>query len=402
MKKAILMPIICLLIIALGSCHAVESSSSETLYPSATYAEGDYIWCAVSSLPVNGIRYYNTLTDSVSSLCTDPLCNHLNDCPLLKLTVDSIIAEDSMIYANVRDMQNERCAIVRFDFQNQSRKDIITDTDNGLSDRWCIYGDDIYYLQRNEQNIRNIFKCNKQGGTPEQITDLTGSIEDFKVYNGDVFYALANILYRNGDPIFTIPDPIITFDYDIYDGYLYYTIGHEYIEYEEGGELDYNYVLAMNSRVDLYRMPLDTPHAEGELILENILNRLRFIDGSIYYQPFTGVDLAFRYKTDPDSDEYISIYNSYDSTLMRYEMKSGKSKTLFNDNDMLVNYIAALTDRYIIAYCVPYADAEWIDEEAREVDSYFYMDNADYYKLTYDGEIVGHVGFYKNNRGSIS
>ena len=103
----------------------------------------------------------------------------------------------------------------------------------------------------------------------------------------------------------------------------------------------------------------------------------------------------------PDTDEYTYIYNSYDSTYSRFNLNEKKNEILFKGKELLINHVAALTDQYIIAYCVPYADAEWIDEEAREVDSYFYMDNADYYKLTYDGEVVGRVGFYENERGVI-
>lgn len=103
----------------------------------------------------------------------------------------------------------------------------------------------------------------------------------------------------------------------------------------------------------------------------------------------------------PDEEEYAYLYNYNNSTIRRYSLASGKDEALFEGRDILLSEINALTDKYIIAYCVPYADAEWIDEEAREVDSYFYMDNADYYKLTYDGEVVGRVGFYENERGVI-
>ncbi len=401
--KRLLAILLGLSMVLCGCTSAEVDAANETLYPSATYADGVYVWCAVPGTEINGIRYYNTVTDTTSSLCTDPLCNHFSECYLFRLYVNSIIAHDGMIYANVIDFSSadSNSAIIRYDFNNQSRKDLVVSENRGVSQHWCISGDYIYYLKRDEHNTSNIFRIQTNGHNEEQITFYTdSSIYDFKVYNGDIFYAKDNMIYRNDELFFTIPDPILTFQYYLYDGYFYYTVNNKQIKYSEDGDLPYNYVLHANSKANVYRLPIDNPQGESELVLENVKDKLTFYDQYIYYNPFTEIQLAFKYIMS-DTDEYTYIYNSYDSTYSRFNLNEKKNEILFKGKDLLINHVAALTDQYIIAYCVPYADAKWIDEEAREVDSYFYMDNADYYKLTYDGEVVGRVGFYENERGVI-
>ncbi|MBQ4575645.1 MAG: hypothetical protein IJA85_10710 [Clostridia bacterium] len=387
----------------LYGCRSVGTDvKDETLYPSATYADGVYVWCTVPSM-TNGIRYYNSKSDSVSSLCNDPICDHMNeDCVLFQLLPDSLIAEDQIVYAIMSNTFENKDIIIRYDFANQKRKDLVSGEYRSLTNDWCISGDYLYYITRDEiGQVPNVFRVPKNGRKSEQVTFSDSmNIETFRVYDGDVYNIRGDDVYRNDEFYFKIPGNVYRFSFELYDGYLYYTTDSSR-DITVSDSQEENIRILESNRADVYRFPLTEGIESAECIIRDANYRITFRDGYIYYFPFVDYELAFCYTMPPDEEEYAYLYNYNNSTIRRYSLASGKDEALFEGRDILLSEINALTDKYIIAYCVPYADAEWIDEEAREVDSYFYMDNADYYKLTYDGEVVGRVGFYENERGVI-
>ncbi len=257
------------------------------------------------------LNVYDTRTGEQFHLCPDPLCNHINECPLypFRYGMDFVVSpneskEGPVIYFETQDPGAEfrrghewgGYYMCRYDYASQSMK-VLAGPYKPTGTTWA------FNVQTNTI-YHTVFESDEHGTTYIEAYELDGNTAQWthlctlptqavpSYIDGDVLYfdTITTAIYRlhMGDPEKQVEE--LEQKGKVYAGYIYYM---DYTnadkiriplpdELQEYALYDASFGYGEDHAADLYRIALDIPNAKPELMMEDISVRYNIKHGGGY------------------------------------------------------------------------------------------------------------------------
>lgn len=217
----------------------LEQSSGETVYDTDLYSGGKYSeWSdgGFYTTTDNNIVYFTVNdkfcyitgdSDQVYSICSDPLCFHNNsDCPVYNLSTQKMpVVCNNVMYAVGFEGDTSNLVLYSIDFTNNQKKALYI-TQNGLSQLFRL-GKYIYFFESISSNAKSVIRYNIDTEKTVRVTTMgINSIWRAKTYDNYIYYiddegCLCSNNYNLSDEIIIIDDKYVE-DYYIYNGNIYF------------------------------------------------------------------------------------------------------------------------------------------------------------------------------------
>ena len=382
------------LLLLLSSCGKPVPDSAKTLYGSTDRfaAAGEVLWHC--DLEARNLRWLDPVSGRTGSAHSDPLCGHEweDDCPFAFLFLYSLAADGNILWFSGQKMgmDQDSAAVFRWDMEAQKLTKI-ADLCEGASvflDKWCVSGGFLWYaytvteeITASGQAVRyEIRKIPLSGGEPETAADMgEDSMFRFWVEGGSLYTSHfgERDICRDG-AFFADPGGGTL---AVADGWLWCCRNIHIMEREPD---DPDTSPTGFIECELWRVPLDDPGSEGELVLTPAVSAAPFFgeDGQVYIEPYAG-RLLFRGKglwPGSGRDQTTYVYGGTDR-ILAFDPGSGETKEFLRFGaDFLCYGLYGLGEGWAVVSGFTLPDPERIDGDLRVNDPDFIMDYG-YYRV---------------------
>lgn len=391
MKKLLLLiPILLLLL----SCGKRIPDSAKTLYGNTDRfaAAGEVLWHC--DLEARNLRWLDPVSGRSGSAHADPLCGHgwEDDCPFAFMFLYSLTADGNILYFSGQKMgpDGDSAAVYRWDMEDQKLTKLtpLCEGASAFLDKWCVSGGFLWYAYTVTEDITSsgeaaryeIRKIPLSGGEPETVTDMgDDAMFRFWVDGGSLYTSHfgERDIYRDG-AFFTNPGGGTL---AVANGWLWSCRNIHMMEHAPD---DPDSSPLGITECELWRVPLDDPESEGELILASAMSIPPFFgdDGQVYIEPYGG-RLLFRGKglwPGSKREQTDFVYGGTDA-ILAFDPESGETRELLRfDRDFDPGGLFGIGENWAVVDGFSLPDPESIGEDLWLNDPDFMMDYG-YYRI---------------------
>lgn len=375
MKFFFCISLLCILLF--GCSQDPQQYSTETRYAQAFGPQDYFIYFADMTSHMNGIHFYNLHDDSISSLCSDPLCTHMDEnCFLWCKQCYNLVNYNDCIYFLATDIITLETSFYCYNLKTNNLNILYSYPDAAFNTIWCIANNSIYFLLADSSDSRNIYSISLDNNKIKKITEFSDQIvTDFRIVGETVFSVCSGIMYRNGEHFMQMPDFISSFN--VYGNTIYFSDDYTMPERIGDRETYKNSLHACN----IYRMNINDEPSSRELVIENVFGHLYFNNDLMYFS-YCDPRFICSYFMPPDLIEQNYMYDLRNGSLYTYQLSSQSIESLFLKKEILIyNIIAVYEDKFVVE-ALPYSNIP--TEASPDV----YSQNHGYYVISESGDII--------------